>query len=186
MAEGIGTAAGPEWILFHDRSLEPRLGATEALAAALERVAGLPEPALLAGVVVDGGGLVDRSRAAWYRRAPTELAMAAAEVRLLPIRATAGPALVRRSLAEADPPPGGARAEPGAMLEWTARLLRDRAGYLVPEAEFVAPAPLRDPALDPRTAARLVTGGAFTGTDRIRVGAELIERARRRARGPAS
>jgi len=179
-------AGGAEWIWVLDGTAVPRAGALERLLAALERVDGLPDPVLLGAVVVDSGGRVDRARAPWYRRAPTELAMAAAERRLLPIRASSGPVLVQRSAAEAEPPRAGSAFAPGVVLEWTARLLRDRVGYMVPESEAVAAAGARDPALDPRTALRLVAGTAFSGTDRLRVVAELAERARRRARSQAS
>jgi hypothetical protein len=178
--------AGDDWLLVCDRALAPRGAAADALLAAVGRVDGLPAPVLLAAVVVDRAGAVDDGRAAWYRRAPTELAMAAAERRLLPIRAAAGPVLVRAEAASATPPRASAAFEPGELLEWTARLLRDGAGYLVPQSEYTAPSATRDPALRPLTAARLLAGTAFAGTDRLRVAAELFERARRRGRPPAS
>jgi hypothetical protein len=180
----VADGTEPDWILVCDPAFAPRPGAVEALSGALERIDGLPAPALLAAVVVGGDGEVDAALAAWYRRAPTELAMAAAERRLLPIRAAAGPVLVRRTVAAAQPPPAG--LAPGAVLEWTARLLREAPGYLVPESRFGVSGRARDPALAPVTAAKLVAGRAFAGTDRLRVAAELLERARRRARGPAS
>ena len=188
LGEGLrrGLATGADWIWVLDGSAAPRPGALDELLGALERTGGLPDPVLLGGVVVDAGGRVDEARAAWYRRAPTELAMAAAERRLLPIRASAGPVLVSRRGAEAEPPRERAAFGAGAVLEWTARLLRDGVGYLVPASEYVAAGAARDPALDPLTAARLVGGRAFSGTDRLRVGFELAERARRRARSPAS
>ena len=185
-ALGRGLASGREWILLSDRSLEPRPTALDELIGGLRRADGLPAPDLLAGVVVDAAGAVDDALAAWYRRAPTELAMAAAERRLLPIRAAAGPVMVRRAAAESKPPRPRAAFAPGAVLEWTARLLRDAPGYLVPGSEYVAVAAARDPALDPFTAVRLVAGSAFAGTDRLRIGAELFERARRRPPGRAS
>jgi hypothetical protein len=180
------TAAGSDWVLIGERGLEPRGGASTELVAALERVDGLPVPVLMAAVVVDRGGLVDAARLAWYRRTPTELAMSAAQRRLLPIRAASGPVLVRTAAAAATPPRAAASFDAGELLEWTARLLRRSVGYLVPDSEYAAPSSAPDPALRLLTAARLVGGSAFAGTDRLRVAAELFERARRQARPPGS
>jgi hypothetical protein len=176
---------GAEWLWVLDGSAVPRPAALGALLEALGRVHELADPVLLAGVVLDPDGRVDPGRAAWYRRGHPEPAMAAAERRLLPIRATAGPVLVRRGAVEAELPRAGTPFAAGAVLEWTATVLRRPAGYLVPDSEYVATASEGDPALDRGVAARLVAGRAFSGADRLRVGFELAERALRRARSRA-
>lgn len=176
----------PDWVWVLDGSVEPRSGALERLLAATCRVGDLPAAALICGVVLEPGGGVHPGRAPWFRRTPTELAMAAAERRLLPIRASAGPVLVHRSALEAAWPRAGAPFAPATVLEWTARMLRGRTGYMAPDSEYVLRGPAADPALGLRTAASLVAGTAFSGTDRVRVAFDLAERALRRARARAS
>jgi hypothetical protein len=70
--------------------------------------------------------------------------MQAARVGLLPVRAARGASLLVRRDAGAATGPGRARLEgPGAAMEWTGRLLRERMGYLVPASvvDAAAPAP---------------------------------------------
>jgi hypothetical protein len=174
------------WVLL-DEAVVPRPGALAALLQARERAAALPEPAarfpdpvLFAGVVVDERGRVDEARGAWYRRNHIDLTMGSTGERLLPIRAAAGPVLVhRRALERAEIP----SATPAGVLEWTAHVLRDEIGFLVPDSESVALAPADDPLGDPRTVARLVRGGALGRLDVARAAHELVERFRPRGRG---
>ena len=168
---------GAEWVWLLDESAIPRPSALLALVEALDRIEGLPRPAILAGAVVGPSGEVDPSLAPWYRRAPTENAMTAAEWRLLPIRAAGGPVLVSRRAIETEQPPRPRLSTASAMLEWTARLLRSRRGYWVPESEHLAGAEARDPAAQPLASAALLLGGSFTGSERLGVGFELAERA---------
>jgi hypothetical protein len=170
-----------EWIWVLDGSAVPRQGALAAFLEALDRVGGLPEPVLLAGVVVGPDGLVDEPRAAWYLRSGIEPAMTAAGRRLLPIRAAGGPVLVHRAALDALPRTG--LAPPGGVLEWTARLLRARAGYLVPESEHSALAHVRHPLDDPRVAAALLLGGGLSGAERLSVVFDLVELRFRRSAG---
>jgi hypothetical protein len=166
--------SGAEWVWVLDGSAAPQPEALLALLQALDRVERLPEPQLLAGVVLEEDGSLDPTRAAWYRRGPREQTMAAGERRLLPIRAAAGPVLVRSDVVDALAPPRRALAPPGGVLEWTARLLRARVGYWVPDSESLALASGRNQARSPRTAAALLLGGAFAGRERVRVGLELL------------
>ena len=165
-----------DWIWLLEGSVTPRPDALQSLLEVLDRIRGLPDPAVLAGVVRTPGGALDTSRLPWYRRGALDLALAAASARVLPIRATGGPALVSRAAFEADLPRDAGPPSPAAVLTLTAHLLRFRAGYLVPESEYDAPAVPPDPLSDPRTAARLVLSGAVVGGDRIRVVHELVER----------
>ena len=172
--EALRTDAAWVWIL--EGSTAPRPGALGALLDGLERVGDLPEPGVLAGVTVTPQGKVDRSRALWYRRNQIDLAMSSAVRRLLPIRASAGPALVRRAAAASELPSARAPLSAGALLEWTARMLRARVGYLVPESESEPLDDAGNPLRDPRTALRLLLGRSLVRFDRLTYGYELAER----------
>ena len=167
---------GAEWIWVLDGTAMPKPGALTALLEAVDRAAELPEPAshfsppvLFAGVVVDAEGRVDEARGGWYRRNHIDLTMGSSGRRLLPIRAAGGPVLVHRRAAERAPACDG-------VFEWTAHILRDEVGFLVPDSESVAIRPAEDPLGDPRTVARLVTGGALGRLDIARATHELVER----------
>jgi hypothetical protein len=187
LADGLRLAlgTGSEWIWVLDGSAEPVPTALSALLDGLRRVDGLERPAVLAGVPMGGDGRVDARFAPWYRRQPTEDAMEASAVRLLPIRAATGPVLVRSSVAREMPPGRWPKAAPDAVLAWTARILRYRAGYLVPDSASVMSGDARDPLRNPATAAGLVAGRAFGGMDRARVAVEAGERLVARLTGPA-
>ena len=149
-------ASGADWIWVLDGSAIPRPGALEALLAGL--------------------GRVDPNRPPWYRRFQIDVALASAESALVPVRGGTAPVLVRSDAAAADPPRRGAPIAPGTVLQWSARLLRSRTGYLVPESESDALATRRDPMLEPATAARLLAGRALVKLDRVGVVLELCER----------
>ena len=172
--DALGTDA--EWIWVLDPSTTPRPGALRTLLEGLDRVGELPEPDVLAGVTVTPNGQVDRSRSLWYRRNQIDVAMSSAVRRLLPVRASAGPVLVRRRAAAVDLPSERAPLSAGAVLEWTARMLRSRVGYLVPDSETDALDSARDPMRDPLTAMRLLLGRSLVRFDRLTYGYELAER----------
>jgi hypothetical protein len=178
LAAGLRAAlqTGADWLWVLDGTATPRSEALQALVDAVGRAGGLPPPALLASTVLDAEGRVADGRAALFRRAPTEPVMAAAGHRLLPVRAASGPILIRRDavLEERGPRP---RLPPaGALLEWTARVLRTREGYLVPHSECVEH---RGHGVlhDPRTLAAVMTGRAFSPAERIRVALDLLQQA---------
>ena len=173
-------AGGADWIWVMDGSARPRPGALAALLAGLERVDGLPAPSLLTGVVVGPDGRVPASRAPWYRRFQIHVALDSVDQELLPVRAGIGPALVARDAVAAQLPPARAGLGPAAVLEWTARLLRERTGYLVPASESESDPSAPDPLRSPLTAARLILSGAVVRPDRVAVALELSERAGRR------
>ena len=175
--------AGAEWIWVLDGTAMPTPAALPALLDAIDRASALPEPAsrfgtpvLFASVVVDECGAVDEARGGWYRRNHIDLTMGSSGSRLLPIRAAGGPVLVHRDAAENAPACEG-------VFEWTAHILRDGVGFLVPESESVALAPADDPLGDPRTFARLVRSGALGRLDIARAMHELVERFRPPAPG---
>src|SRR5437764_3298503 len=171
-------ATGADWLWLLDGSSLPRPGALLALRDAVRRVDGLPEPAVLGGMVVMADGRADETRSLWYRPNQLDVAMASVGRRLLPICASSGPALVRARSAQSQLPSRRARLEPGALIEWTARLLRHATGYLVPESEAEATEGGRDPVQEPRVAARLLLGTAFGWFDRVRLAYELAQRLR--------
>ena len=169
-------ATGADWLWLLDGSSLPRPGALLALRDAVRRVDGLPEPAVLGGMVVTADGRADETRSLWYRPNQLDVAMASVGRRLLPICASSGPALVRARSARAQLPSRRAALEPGALIEWTARLLRHSVGYLVPESQCEAIAGGRDPVQEPRVAARLLLGTAFGWIDRVRLAYDLMQR----------
>lgn len=169
-------ATGADWIWVLDGSAVPRPNALQLLLEALDRTDGLPAPALLTGLVVAADGRVDSNRSPWYRRYQLHVAADSAERGLLPVRASVGPALVSRGAVEAALPSGSAPVSPGAVLEWTATVLSQRTGYLVPESESEAVGPTRDPLRSPVTGARLVFRLGIGPRDRMGVVLELAER----------
>lgn len=178
-------ATGCDWVWVLDGHATPGDFALAALLSALERARDLRPPAVLAGVVRTDHHALDLSLTPWYRRTPTELAMRAVESGLLPIRAAPAPVLVARRAIAAAGSPRSRLEHSGAVLEWTARLLRDGTGYWVPESESVAlgPSPRR---MGFRATGALLAGGALTGVDRVRGASELRARATtpiRRRRG---
>lgn len=174
-------ATGADWVWVLDGSATPRPDALAALLAALARTDGLPPPSLLTGVVVGDDGRVAANRSPWYRRFQIDVSLESADRGLAPVRAAVGPALVAREAVEASPPPVRARLTPAAVFEWTARLLRERTGYLVPDSRSEAARATPDFLRDPLTVARLIVGGAVIRPDRVALALELSERAGRRA-----
>ena len=167
-AQALDTGAGWIWIL--DGSAAPRPDALDGLLRAAAAAASLGDPAVISGVVVTAAGRADATRPIWFASDRFDLAMSAATHRLLPIRATAGPALVRRAGAAAAPPRRSSRLTSTAIFEWTSRLLRDAPGYLTTDSESEALHAVRDPLGDPRTVLRLATGGSLRGRDRVVLG----------------
>jgi len=187
-------AGGAAWIWLLDGTVSPRPDVLTRLTAAAEPSDSLPAPDLLASAVVGGDGSLAEGHAPWFRRRATDLALRAALAHLLPIRAArSGSLLVRADAARAIAPPNHALGGSGAALEWTARLLRDGAGYLVPDsvADAVTPAPWPAQALgrtareDARVAAAMLTGPAWEPKDRVWLAAEALGRLTRRAAGSA-
>jgi hypothetical protein len=174
MAEAL--EAGPDWLWILDGTALPR---PAALARLLERVGDhgdVPAPDALASAVLAADGSVATSHAPRFRRGETDLAMRAALVRMLPVRAArAGSLLVRADAArDAAPPPPDLDA-PAAALAWTARMLHGGAGYLVPASlADAAPAPERAAEADVRAVAALLADGGFDLRERVWLAAETL------------
>jgi hypothetical protein len=134
-ASPLGGVTWPaaDWVWLLDGSAVPRADALERLCAAIAP-AGLPHPDLLASQVAGAAGGLSAGAAPWYRRGgDVDQAMRAAVHGLLPLRAaSAASLLVRVKAARATEPPRAAMPARAAALEWTARITRGGAGYLVP------------------------------------------------------
>jgi len=180
------SAAGIQWRWLRDGTAEPAPDALERLTGALAELRSLPSPALLASKVVDCDGAVVPALAPWYRRDDPALAMDAAGCGVLPIRAAGtGSVLVRDDVLDAAGAPRRGLPPGAAALEWTARMLRGRVGYLVPASVAVAADAPRAPvgALDARplhdlrAGAALLAGRAFSPREKLWLGLEVSLRA---------
>lgn len=161
-----------DWVWVLDGSAVPRPQALGALLAAAARLEPVRSPAALTSRIVNGTGAVARAHAPLATQGRPEVAVEAAGVRVLPVRATTGGSLLVRRWALAF-----ARGEPAVV--WTARMLRDGAGFLVPDS--VADAGDAD-GTGPASAARLLLGTALRPRERLRFAVELAERAAGRLR----
>ena len=192
------TPVGDGWMWLRDGTAQPAPDALDRLLEALGRLDGLPAPVLLASKVVDRAGALVPALAPWYLRDDAGLAMDAAGRGLLPVRAArTSSVLVRadvlgRARRRRRLPPGA------AALEWTARVLRDAPGYLVPASVAVAEAAPGgsaealdpDPRADVLAAGALLASPAFAPREKGRIALEVSQRAlgaaRRARRGRAS
>jgi hypothetical protein len=119
-----------DWLWLVDGSTAPEPTALERLLEALELLGSLTPPVLLASKVVTPDGSPDPGSLPIPQILDSDLAVAACERHLLSIRvARRGSLLVHRR--------GLPHAGPERALEWTARLLRDAPGFLVPQSVAV-------------------------------------------------
>ena len=168
-----------DWLWLLDGSAVPEPDALERLLEALDRLGPLPPPVLLASKVVGPGGAPDPGTLPLPRVVDIEEGAAAFERRLLPVRTVRhGSLLVQRSGLEAHLPADDA-------LAWSARLLKERLGVLVPASVAVrrAPTPAR-PDLAGRL--RLLASDALKAGEKPRFAVRLAEdalAARRAGRG---
>lgn len=165
---------GPDWLWILDGSALPRPAALARLVERADEHEELPAPDVLASAVLGADGSVAAAHAPWFRRGETDLALRAALARVLPVRAArAGSLLVRADAARASDPPLGDLDDPGAALEWTARLLRRGTAYLVPASVAdAAPAPERGAEADVKAVAALLAGGGWGPRERVWLAAE--------------
>ncbi|CAA9500918.1 MAG: hypothetical protein AVDCRST_MAG85-1747 [uncultured Solirubrobacteraceae bacterium] len=127
------------WLLEGDAVPEP--GALEALVAPLRDPAGLPAPALLSSRVAASGGGPHPSSTPWIPLLDRAVVIAAAQHRVASLRlARWGSMLVHRNAIAEHGPPLSDFAGGADDLEWTARILREGHGYLVPRSLVTRPA----------------------------------------------
>jgi GT2 family glycosyltransferase len=135
--EGMNAAvaSGADWLWVMDDDTIPHPDALERLLGALDRVEGLPQPALLASRVVWTNGEVHPINAPAPHALKIDLMLRAAERGLVPIRSNTFPSLLVR--AEAVARYGAPRK--GFFLwaddiDFTQRILRHETGYAVPDS----------------------------------------------------
>jgi hypothetical protein len=115
--------APPDWLWVVDRRVRPSLSCLEALLDAASSLDGLPAPVLLASRVSSSDRLAEP-----LPSLDKELEIEAASRRLVPVRALATASFLLR--------PGVVTASlgRGEIFAFTAGLLRDSPGYLVPSS----------------------------------------------------
>lgn len=162
-------ATGCEWLWLVRPGWDVAPDALEALLAAAARGFELQDPVLFAGMPIDPHGRLDLEAAPVLRILARELAITGAQHRLVAIRtASYGSLLVHRDAVERHGAPRVAFSGAGDDLEWTGRILRDAAGYLVPTS--VVRVPSRDPADRRqlmRNRVRMLRGDGWTGPERL-------------------
>jgi GT2 family glycosyltransferase len=135
-----GLAEGADWLWLLDGSAVPAPEALERLLNVLDDLGGLPLPALLAGAVVGPDGEPHPDALPMNRLTHKEVVIEACRRRLVAVRAVRhGSILVSREAIERDGLPRADYVADGDDLEWTARLLRDADGYLVPASTALRP-----------------------------------------------
>jgi hypothetical protein len=161
------------WVWLLDGTAMPRPACLARLLGALER---LPRaPRLLASRVIGPDGAVAEAHTPIAPQDQTAVAIETVSAKVLHVRAvTAGSLLLRPADAR------GASAGPAASLAWSAALLREGGGFLVPNSVADARAPELSRSQRAELAGRLLLGGALSGRERLRFAAELAEHARAR------
>jgi len=150
---------GWTWVL--DGVAVPRPDALERFEQALRSWPGPPLD-LLAGKVVLRDGTLDPHSAPWPRLTNKDVAVDACERHMVSIRtARHGSLLVRDDAA-------GNQSGLANDIAWTAGILREGAGLLVPSSLAVRDAPARPPGV--RARARALRGPAFAGEEKLWVG----------------
>lgn len=125
------------WFWLLGPAFVPGPTALERLLAPLD-APGLPAPALLTSRLDRPDGRLFEPAAPWPRLTEKDVAVTASEHRLMSIRAARwGSLLVHRRAVEAHAPPRARYERWGDDIEWTARLLKDEPGYLVPRSVAV-------------------------------------------------
>ena len=168
--------AGDGWVWLLDDAVTPRADTLDRLKAHTTPPDGLPQPAILASKVVTAEGELHPAHEPWPDIFEKEISTAAAEHRLVSLRATrAGSLLVNRELIEQ-------HGEPQDVLEWTAKILRgDTAGYLVPQSVVDRPDHAEDGL---RHHARMLVGNGWRPEEKLWLGLLVMQdavRSRRRA-----
>ena len=166
------------WIWMMDDETLPARGALEALLAPLADLGSLPRPALLASKVVWRDEELHPRDAPWPRwRKDRDVTVSAAAKGLLSVRATTYVSIVvARGALERSGMPDSRYPVAGDDIEFTARLLRREAGYLVPgslvrhETADNLPAPRAGRSLyrhDVRSKVLMMRDGVWTDDEKL-------------------
>lgn len=178
-------ATGAEWIWVLDGHAVPEPGALEALLAVADPPGSLPAPALLASRVSRPDGSLHPDALPWPEIFEKEITTAAVGHRLVSLRAARpGSLLVRADAVRRHGLPRADFVSHGEILEWTARLLRDERGYLVPtsvalRADRDSPNPRREL----RNRARMLRGDTWGREEKLWFGFLLAQDAVKAATG---
>lgn len=178
---------GFDWLWLLRDDIVPEPSALEALLDASTAVPDLPAPYLLASKVVTPNGQLDPENAPFPDTKRVPHAVRSVSGGLVPVR-TAGFAsvLVSRAAVRDHGLPERAYFDRGYDREYTARLLREGVGFVVPrsvvrrEAE-IAPATsdaTEDLYRDVRNAVFMMRGNAWMGREKVQLAIDLAPRAR--------
>lgn len=130
-----GVAGGWDWLWVMDDDTVPDPTALALLLAAPARLQGLPDPVLLASRVVWTDGRIHPMNPPGPKLLPIDHMVDAVQRGLLPLRGNTFPSLlVRRDAVERHGPPRKGYFIWSDDIDFTQRILRDEAGYLVPES----------------------------------------------------
>jgi hypothetical protein len=172
-------AHGADWLWLLDCTALPEPHALQSLLAPLEDLGDMPAPALLASKLVGADGSPDPHSLPLPASSDLDLVVAACERRLLALRvAQPGSLLVhRRAIERWGTPPAGEAAL------WTARLLTEQPGLLVPGSVAV-----RQPGGDGARAEisglwKLLAGDALERNEKPWLAFRLLERTLEALRG---
>ena len=135
---GVGLLGQESWLWLLDGGVSPQPDALERVLGVAAGSSQLPAPALLASKVVLPDGSLDSLSLPTAQVRDPDLAVAAVEHRLLSLRvARRGSLLVMRSALEAVTSRRPHLDVLADDLEWTARLLGEHQGFLVPASVAV-------------------------------------------------
>jgi len=184
--EGIrdGLAAGADWCWTMDDDTLPYPDALAELLEAAESHDPLPEPQLLASEVVWTDGSLHPMNQPYFPRGQVERMVDGCEAGLLPLRATSVVSLlVSREAIDRFGPPLKSMFIWGDDIEWTARMLRDVPGYLVPTsvvhhktATLYSASSSTGPRFyhHVRNHVYMIKGSAWVGSERLSVLGQLV------------
>jgi hypothetical protein len=157
-----------DWLWLVEGDTEPGPGALAALADVAQGRDGLPAPVLLTSKVLGADGRLDPASAPWPPLHDRGGAMIAAEHRVAAVRLVRwGSVLISAGALARHGPPRAALAGAADDLEWTARVLRDAPGYLVPGSVAVRRGPRRAGVRQLAGAARMLAGDGLDAQERL-------------------
>ena len=179
LRQAVGS--GAEWLWILGRGARPRDDALARLVAGIQNV-GPPRAALAAGAVLDDAGRVCDSQLGIEITAGIPETLRLVQLRMLPLRHTPlTHCLVARDMFLRHGFPDTRRFGSHASVEWTARVLREEPGYLVPASVVVLPEPAERPSrwaalcTLPHTV-RTIRTGVWTTGESVRALVRIVER----------